>query len=52
MNCVVAVTGISPSCLNDPVASGSVRSAVSLPVVTFTVEASVPGPSARVKFAP
>ncbi len=50
MNCVVAVTGMMPSCWNDPVAAGSVRLAVSLPVLPFTVAASLPGPRLSVKF--
>src|SRR5215472_845499 len=50
MNCVVAVTGTSPSCLNDPVASGSASVAVILPVFASSAEASLPGPRASVKF--
>src|SRR5215470_4061631 len=35
MNRVVAVTGITPNCRKDPVASGSVRVAFRLPVLGF-----------------
>src|SRR3984885_3697835 len=41
---VVAVTGISPSSLNDPVAGGSVSVPVSVDVVRSAVVLSVPGP--------
>src|SRR5215831_9283544 len=51
MNCVVAVTGMSPASLNDPVALGRVSLAVILPVFASSVEASLPVPRAIVKFA-
>src|SRR5215475_1698003 len=46
LNAVVAVTGMSPNCLNEAVAGGSVKVADSLPVLRFTDDFSVPGPSA------
>src|SRR6185437_12384768 len=52
MNRVVAVTGISPACLNEPVVSGMVRSAVRLPLAGFRTEAREPGPSGNEKFGP
>src|SRR5262250_447009 len=44
MKATVAVTGTRPSSLNDPVAGGSFRLAVTAPVVRFTLALSVPGP--------
>src|SRR5215471_11 len=44
MNAAVAVTGIRPSSLNDPVAGGRFRLAVSDPVFRSTAAFSVPGP--------
>src|SRR5262252_1552025 len=44
MNAAVAVTGIRPSSLNDPVAGGRFRLAVSDPVFRSTLAFSVPGP--------
>src|SRR5580693_1929584 len=46
---VVAVTGISPSSLNDPVAGGSVSVPVSLDVLRSAVVLSVPGPMSIVE---
>src|SRR5215813_13102603 len=46
LKAVVAVTGMSPNCLNEAVAGGSVKVADSLPVLRFTDDFSVPGPSA------
>src|ERR1700685_4828008 len=46
---VVAVTGISPSSLNDPVAGGSVSVPVSVDVVRSAVVLSVPGPRSIVE---
>src|SRR5215468_10667631 len=51
MNATVAVTGIRPSSLNDPVAGGSLRLAVTAPVLRFTLDRSVPGPSVTVALA-
>src|SRR5215469_11555366 len=45
MNAAVAVTGIRPSSLNDPVAGGRFRLAVTAPVLRSTLARSVPGPS-------
>src|SRR5690242_8173755 len=50
MKCVVAVTGISPNCLNDNVASGKVSVALTAPVLAFTAAASLPGPRGSVAF--
>src|SRR5215831_19887444 len=48
MNATVAVTGIRPSSLNDPVAGGRFRLAVTTPVLRSTLARSVPGPSLMV----
>src|SRR5262249_4740106 len=45
MKATVAVTGIRPSSVNDPVACGRFRLAVTVPVVRFTLDRSAPGPS-------
>src|SRR5215469_15394233 len=50
MKCVVAVTGMSPNCLNDKVASGRVSVALNLPVLTFTFADNLPGPRGSVAF--
>src|SRR5215813_12932783 len=49
MNRVVAVTGITPNCRKDPVASGSVRVAFRLSVLGFRSAARVLGLSGSVK---
>src|SRR5215831_17611413 len=51
MKATVAVTGIRPNSLNDPVAGGRFRLAVTAPVVRFTLDRSVPGPTATVALA-
>src|SRR5690348_16473029 len=51
MKATVAVTGIRPSSLNDPVAGGRLRLAVTLPLLRFTLDRSVPGPRGTVAFA-
>src|SRR6266704_1348946 len=51
MNATVAVTGIRPSSLNDPVAGGRLRLAVTAPVLRFTLDRSAPGPSGTVALA-
>src|SRR6516162_486038 len=44
MKDAVAVTGIRPNSLNDPVAGGRFRLAVTAPVFRSTVDISLPGP--------
>src|SRR5690349_24583704 len=51
MSATVAVTGIRPSSLNDPVAGGRLRLAVRAPVVRLTLDRSAPGPSGTVALA-
>src|SRR5580692_10897770 len=51
MKATVAVTGTTPSSLKDPVAGGRLRLAVTLPVVRFTLDRSVPGPRVTVALA-
>ena len=51
MKATVAVTGIRPSSLNDPVAGGRLRLAVTLPLLRFTLDRSVPGPRVTVALA-
>src|SRR5215472_4905785 len=48
MNATVAVTGIRPNSLNDPLAGGRLRLAVTLPLLRFTLDRSAPGPSVTV----
>src|SRR5215469_1310033 len=48
----VAVTGMMPNCLKEPVAGGSVRVALTFPVPAFTFAESVPGPSLSVAIGP
>src|SRR5579859_987026 len=50
-NATVAVTGIRPSSVNDPVAGGRLRLAVTAPVFRSTLDRSVPGPSVTVALA-
>src|SRR5215470_20365841 len=51
MKATVAVTGIRPSSLNDPVAGGRFRLAVTAPVLRFTLDFRVPGPRLTVALA-
>src|SRR5690349_12852428 len=51
MKATVAVTGTRPSSLNDPVAGGRFRLAVTAPVLRFTLDLSVPGPRLTVALA-
>src|SRR5436190_18144347 len=51
MNAPVAVTGIRPSSLNDPVAGGRLRLAVTAPVVRLTLDRSAPGPRGTLALA-
>src|SRR5215472_6892191 len=51
MKATVAVTGIRPSSLNDPVAGGRFRLAVTAPVFRSTLDLSVPGPRLTVALA-
>src|SRR5215469_188790 len=51
MKATVAVTGIRPNSLNDPVAGGRLRLAVTLPLPRFTLARSVPGPRGTVALA-
>src|SRR5215472_16942411 len=51
MKATVAVTGTRPSSLNDPVAGGRFRLAVTAPVFRSTLDLSVPGPRLTVALA-
>src|SRR5690348_12203009 len=51
MKATVAVTGIRPSSVNDPVAGGRLRLAVTLPLLRFTLDRSAPGPRGTLALA-
>src|SRR5215469_13508941 len=51
MKAAVAVTGIRPNSLNDPVAGGRFRLAVTAPVLRSTLALSAPGPRLTVALA-